>query len=60
MVTFWDFWLLAEIYKNNGTKPHSEDQLRLCYLPGDNTPLRKAAAHSQEFLNYSAFLEFLH
>lgn len=27
MVTLWDFWLLAQIYKDNGTNPHSEDQL---------------------------------
>ena len=40
------------MYKDNGTKPHSEDQLRLCYLPEVNTPLRKAGENMQGSLNH--------
>lgn len=49
MVTFGDFWPLAQIYKNNGTKSHSEDQFRLCHPPEVNTPFKKAGVHVQEF-----------
>lgn len=51
-VTCWDFWLLALMCKDNGTKPHSEDQLRLCYLPKVNIPLRKAGVNVQGSLSY--------
>lgn len=59
VATPWDCWLPAQIHTNIGTRAHSEPQLRLCYLPGANTPFREAAVHSR-YLNYSATLEFLH
>lgn len=56
MATPWDCWLPAQVHMKNGTRAHSEPQLRLRSLP---TPFREAAMHSRE-LNYSATLEILH
>lgn len=49
MLTYGDLWLLAQIHKDNGTKPHSEDQLKLRYLPGVNISLKTTGVNVKEF-----------
>lgn len=49
MLTYWDLWLLAQICKDNGSKPHSEDQLKLRYLPEVNISLKTTGVNVKEF-----------